>query len=114
MTEDRVEIDSGLQSPEVENRWDIFYPGIENNMIFVHGTSTAWKRNQILESGLEPPKDYFIAIENSYYKGKETDLKKLLIDHCMPGNFYNMEYDDFLKERRKLIAKSVRSVFESL
>lgn len=60
------------------------------------------------------PKDYFIDIRNRYYKDRELELKKVLIDHCLPDNFYDMNFNDFLKERRKLMAKTVRSVFETL
>lgn len=60
------------------------------------------------------PKDYFIDIKNKHYKNREAELKKMLADHCLPENFYDMDFNDFLKERRKLMAKRVRSVFESL
>jgi len=60
------------------------------------------------------PRDYFTDIRNKYYKDKESELKKLLADHCIPDNFYDMDFNEFLKERRKLMAKSVRLVFESL
>ena len=60
------------------------------------------------------PKEYFVDIKNRYYKNRDTDLKKVLADHCLPENFYDMNFNDFLKERRKLMAKAVRSVFESL
>lgn len=60
------------------------------------------------------PKEYFVDIKNKYYKNREADLKKVLTDHCLSDNFYDMDFNDFLKERRKLMAKAVRSVFESL
>ena len=60
------------------------------------------------------PKDYFIDIKNRHYKNRETNLIKMLADHCLPENFYDMDYNEILKERRKLIAKTLRSVFESL
>lgn len=60
------------------------------------------------------PKDYFIDIKNKHYKNREIELKKMLADHCLPENFYDMDFNDFLKERRKLMAKAIRSVFESL
>ena len=60
------------------------------------------------------PKEYFVDIKNRYYKNRDADLKKVLADHCLPENFYDMNFNDFLKERRKLMAKAVRSVFESL
>jgi hypothetical protein len=60
------------------------------------------------------PKEYFVDIKNRYYKNRDTDLKKVLVDHCLPENFYEMDFNDFLKERRKLMAKYVHSVFDSL
>jgi len=60
------------------------------------------------------PKDYFVDIKNRHYKNRELELKKMLADHCLPENFYDMDFSDFLKERRKLMAKTVRTVFESL
>ncbi|NMB56982.1 DUF262 domain-containing protein [Candidatus Beckwithbacteria bacterium] len=62
----------------------------------------------------QSPKDYFIDYQNKYYKNREAELKRLLADHCLPENFYNMDYNVFLKERRKLMAKLVRTVFETL
>jgi len=62
----------------------------------------------------DPPKKYFLEKKEEYYTGKEEELKKMMMEHCLPDNFYDMEYGAFLKERRKLIAKLVRTVFESL
>ena len=61
-----------------------------------------------------PPKNYFLEIKNEYYKDKETELSRTLAEHCLPENFYEMNYNDFLIARRKLMAKAVRSVFKSL
>lgn len=61
-----------------------------------------------------PPKEYFLEIKNQYYENKEDELERLLADHCIPKEFYDMDFNDFLRERRKLIANMVRSVFESL
>lgn len=61
-----------------------------------------------------PPKDYFIKIKDEHYEGKEKELTTMASDHCLPDNFYNMDYADFLKERRKLMSKYVRKTFESL
>lgn len=62
----------------------------------------------------DPPAKYFAEIKNSHYANKESILLKQLADHCLPEKFYEMTYEDFLRERRKLMAKTVRSVFESL
>jgi len=40
--------------------------------------------------------------------------RKNLTDHCLPENFYDMDFSDFLKERRKVMAKTIRGTFESL
>jgi hypothetical protein len=61
-----------------------------------------------------PPREYFFNIKEKYYGGKESELEKLLNDHCIPENFYDMDYNEFLKERRIMMAKVVRKVFESL
>lgn len=61
-----------------------------------------------------PPKDYFLDIKKRYYEGQEGELEKTMADHCLPNQFYDMDYATFLKERRKLMAKFVRTVFESL
>jgi len=61
-----------------------------------------------------PPDEYFGDIKQQQYANKDAALAKLLTDHCLPENFSTMNYDDFLKERRKLMAKTVKGVFESL
>ena len=60
------------------------------------------------------PRDYFAAIKKSSYTGKESELDAILSDHCLPENFYNMNYDAFLKARRNLMAGAIRASFESL
>jgi len=62
----------------------------------------------------KPPREYFLDIQEKYYQNRKLELKELMEDHCLSENFYDMKYDDFLKERRKSMAKLVRSVFESL
>jgi len=62
----------------------------------------------------DPPTKYFAEIKNTHYPNKEPALMKQLVDHCLPEKFYEMTYDDFLRERRKLMAKTVKTVFESL
>ena len=67
-----------------------------------------------IEISDQPPKDYFVDIKNRYYKNKEIELDKILSDHCLPKKFYDMDFNTFLRQRRKLMANMVRSVFESL
>ncbi len=62
----------------------------------------------------DEPKKYFLEIKNKYFNGKEDILNKLLVEHCLPKEFYNMDYQDFLTERRKLIAKLIRATYEKM
>ena len=62
----------------------------------------------------DEPKKYFLEIKDKYFKGKEDELNKMMGKHCLPENFYEMEYSEFLKERRKLIAKMIRKTYQSL
>ena len=38
----------------------------------------------------------------------------MMQDHCLPEKFYEKKYVDFLVDRRKLMAKMIRSTFEEL
>jgi len=67
-----------------------------------------------IEISDESPKEYFKDIEKRYYHNREAELKQMMSDHCLPEIFYDMDFNDFLKKRRKLMAKFVRTVFESL
>ncbi|MBU1104129.1 MAG: hypothetical protein KJ600_06265 [Nanoarchaeota archaeon] len=62
----------------------------------------------------DEPKKYFLEIKNKYFKGKEEVLNKMTSEHCLPEKFYEMEYSEFLKERRKLMAKMIRTTYHSL
>jgi len=62
----------------------------------------------------EEPKKYYFEMKNNYFQNKEDVLNKMLREHCLPNEFYNLEYQEFLKERRKLIAKLIRETYEKL
>jgi hypothetical protein len=62
----------------------------------------------------DDPKKYFLEIKNKYFTGKEDILYKMMIEHCLPETFYEMEYQEFLKERRILMAKLIRETYEKL
>ena len=61
----------------------------------------------------EAPSDYFPKMAKEAYRS-ESDLKKGMEDHCLPEKFYSMEYEELLKERRKLISNYLKNVFEEL
>jgi hypothetical protein len=88
--------------------------GLDRRQINQVANFTYLEYEDNVEISDKPPKDYFLAIIKSQYKDKEAELKKMLSDHCLPDTFYDMNYDQFLKERRKLMAKTVRKIFESL
>jgi len=58
------------------------------------------------------PKTYYTAIKEKYYVGKESELEKSLDKHGIPRNFYEMDYLEFLTERRKSIAKIIKDHYE--
>ena len=62
----------------------------------------------------DPPKKYFLEIKTKHFKGKEDVLEKMLVNHCLPTNFYDLDYNEFLLQRRKLIANSIRETYEHL
>ena len=60
----------------------------------------------------EQPSIYMKEIINKYYKIREDELANELKNHAIPENFYELDYPDFLKKRRKLISEYIRSTFE--
>ncbi len=62
----------------------------------------------------DSPEKYFNEVKNRYYKGKEDQLEKMLKSHCIPQNFYKMNYSTFLEERRIMIANYIRNTFEKI
>jgi hypothetical protein len=62
----------------------------------------------------DPPRVYFEAIRQEQYAEKPEELSSMLREHCIPENFYEMEYETFLLERRRFMAKAIRGTFESL
>lgn len=57
------------------------------------------------------PSDYWTEFTKSL---TEEELNKIYETYSLPKDFQNMEYFDFLKERRKLMAEKVRQYFEKL
>lgn len=72
-------------------------------------TYIEYHRNIKIKDG--DPKDYMGQVL-SMYKEKEEELKANLESHCVPENFQEMTYDDFLEHRRDLLARRIRVFFE--
>lgn len=92
------------------------------NYLTTIGFDTDRDRNQIanytylefstnIEISDKPPIDYV-----SYYHHKlgEEGYRKACEDHALPDNFENMEYMDFLSQRRILMAKTVQKAYQRL
>ena len=64
-----------------------------------------------IEISDKPPIDYV-----SYYRHKlgEEGYRKACENHALPDNFENMEYMDFLSQRRILMAQTVQKAYQRL
>ena len=60
------------------------------------------------------PKTYYNQIKGKYYVGKEIELENSLDKHGVPRNFYDMDYEEFLIERRKNIAGIIKRHYEMI
>lgn len=57
------------------------------------------------------PKQYCADMRKRY---GEDAMRKMYADHALPEGFENMEYEEFLPARRKLMAKIIRGAFEKM
>lgn len=69
-----------------------------------------WPDNNAIKD--TPPSEYFPAMFEKYVPKSEEDSARFI--HALPDGWEDMEYDKFLVERRRLIAKVVRAGFEKL
>ena len=56
------------------------------------------------------PKDYF----KKYKQYSSADTKMTLDQHALPQDFFDMNYQDYLRARRELLSKYIRAYFESI
>ena len=87
----------------------------------------AWTQQEInIKLGKTPPKEYMKKIEKQC-KGSRSvygsginilsELKQNLKENCIPESIFNgtvKNYEAFLEERRKLMAKKIRDYYENL
>jgi len=59
------------------------------------------------------PSKYWKEITSSQHLAK-SDISKMLQSQSIPENFYELNYPDFLKQRRSLMAKAIQSYFRRL
>lgn len=61
----------------------------------------------------DSPNKYYSEIKNKK-DFSEDELKHMLSQHAIPDNFYQLEYEQFLIERRKLMANIIRKAFNKI
>lgn len=59
----------------------------------------------------KPPFEYWNLLTKDL---SDDEINKIYIDYDLPKDFWNINYFEFLKERRYLMAKRIRNYFESL
>ena len=59
----------------------------------------------------KPPRDYVPELEKRF---ASDELQQMYDWHGLPSNWYELDYEDFLKERRRRIALIIKSGFERL
>jgi len=57
------------------------------------------------------PNEYFAMVKKRF---AENELSEMLNQHAVPDNFYQLEYDEFLQKRRKLMAGVIRKAFNKI
>jgi len=57
------------------------------------------------------PSKYFAMVKKRF---ADNELNEMLNQHAIPDNFYQLEYDDFLQKRRKLMASVIRKAFNKI
>lgn len=64
-----------------------------------------------IEISNDKPSEYFAMVQKRF---GENEIKEMLAQHAIPENFYQLEYDKFLQERRKLMAGIIKKAFNKI
>jgi hypothetical protein len=57
------------------------------------------------------PSEYFAMVQKRF---GESEINEMLAQHAIPENFYQLEYDNFLQERRKLMTGIIKKAFNKI
>ncbi len=57
------------------------------------------------------PSEYFTMVKNNF---SDSEMDEMLSQHAIPEDFYRLEYDEFLRKRRQLMAGVIRKAFNKL
>ena len=64
-----------------------------------------------IEISDDKPSEYFAMVQKRF---SENEIKEMLAQHAIPDDFYQLEYDDFLQKRRKLMAGIIKKAFNKI
>jgi hypothetical protein len=64
-----------------------------------------------IEISDDKPSEYFAMVQKRF---GESEIQEMLAQHAIPENFYQLEYDDFLQERRKLMTGIIKKAFNKI
>ena len=64
-----------------------------------------------IEISDDKPSEYFAMVQKRF---GENEIKEMLAQHAIPENFYQLEYDDFLQKRRKLMTGIIKKAFNKI
>ncbi len=64
-----------------------------------------------IEISDDKPSEYFAMVQKRF---GENEIKEMLAQHAIPENFYQLEYDDFLQERRRLMTGIIKKAFNKI
>ncbi len=64
-----------------------------------------------IEISDDKPSEYFALVQKRF---GENEMREMLEEHAIPENFYQLEYDQFLRERRKLMAQVIKKAFSKI
>lgn len=64
-----------------------------------------------IEIGDDKPSEYFAMVQKRF---ADNELTEMLDQHAIPENFYQLEYDQFLQERRKLMTGIIKKAFNKI
>lgn len=64
-----------------------------------------------IEISDDKPSEYLAMVQKRF---GENEIKEMLAQHAIPENFYQLEYDEFLQERRRLMTGIIKWAFNKI
>jgi len=62
----------------------------------------------------DAPEKYYPEIREKYFGDNLKELEEQMKSHCIPLNFYELDYNVFLNQRRILMSKYIKKTFETI